>query len=732
MTATLHALASAHGIVLEHHDIWGNAHRVPDDSLRAILAAMHVRTDDESAIASAVEEVKRARYRQPLPPMTVVRSHTRPWFLRVHLAASLLACRFEWRVVSEEGSEHLRAVTPPPADACERVDVGGEPRVALDLPLDVALPDGYHEVALCADGAPVARGTLAVAPAACYRPQSMREGRRLWGVAAQLYGLRSERNWGIGDFGDLAALVGRSATVGADVVGVNPLHALFPRDPERASPYGPSSRVFLNVFYLDVQAIAEFDRCPAAQELVGTGAFQAKLGELRASELVDYAGVAAVKLPVLELLYAQARRDGGAGDAADAGDFKRAGGEVLRRYALFEALQEYWRARDSTVWGWPAWPEAYRDPAADAVVRFADEHAERIDFHAWLQYQASRQWADVARQARESGLAIGVYVDLAVSVDRGGAEAWAHQDLYAIAASVGAPPDSFNAKGQDWGLPPMIPQRLSDAGYAPFLATLRASMRDAGALRIDHVMGLMRLYWVPAGAEPAQGAYVRYPFEDLRGLLALESQRHRCLVIGEDLGTVPDEVRSALAADDILSYCVLLFERGNAGDFKPPDAYPEAALAVASTHDLPTLAGWWEGHDIRLRAEHGQLAQDADIEVQLEERVHDRGLLLEALAGVGLLPAEASPDPSAVPALTPPLALAVQAYLARTPSALMVVQLEDIYGVREQANLPGTVDAHPNWRRKLPIGSDAKHTQRDERLATLASRIADERRWGRP
>ena len=299
------------------------------------------------------------------------------------------------------------------------------------------------------------------------------------------------------------------------------------------------------------------------------------------------------------------------------------------------------------------------------------------------------QRAAIAKRADEAGLAIGLYTDLAVSIDPGGAEAWAHQTLYAAAASVGAPPDAFNPDGP--GLGPAADRSRRDcatAGYAPFIATLRANMRHAGALRIDHVMGLMRLFWVPRGRTPAEGAYVHYPFDDLVGLLALESQRHRCLVIGEDLGTVPDEVRRTLAERDVLSYRVLMFERDGAGDFKPPEAYPEAALATASTHDLPTLAGWWEGHDIEVRAKLGMLGAEA-ARLQ-EERAEDRRRLLRALERAGVLPDDPSSAPLATPKLTAALAESIAAFLATTPSLIVVLQLEDVLLVREQANVPGT------------------------------------------
>jgi 4-alpha-glucanotransferase len=729
MSETLRRLAAAHGIAPEYRDVWGHAHRVSDAVLRDILAAMHVDAHGEPAIASALQDLAQARCRQCLPPMTVVRANARPWQVRVHLPRRLARQPLDWHVVAEDGTAHRSAI---PGELVRFSDRGSEPCIGADLPLDVPLPTGYHAIELRTDKECIAAGLLAVAPAACYRPPLLRDGRRAWGIVLQLYGVRSARNWGIGDFTDVATIVEQWGAEGIDFVGINPLHALFLHDPAHASPYSPSSRRFVNVLYLDVEVIAEFAHCREAREEVASPAFQASLAALRDAPLVDYAGVASLKMRVLERLYAQARDDARAEapsrwQAFDA--FKTAGGEALRQQALFDALQSHFFANDQAVWGWPAWPEAYRDPAAPAITAFADAHAERIDFFAWLQWQADLQRAGVAARARQCGLRIGLYTDLAVSIDRGGADAWGQQDLYAMSASVGAPPDAFNVEGQDWGLPPMIPQRLRDAGYAPFIETLRANMRHAGALRIDHVMGLLRLYWVPASATAAAGAYVGYPLDDLAGLLALESERHRCLVIGEDLGTVPREARAALTANGIMSYRVLLFERDASGDFSAPASYPEAALATASTHDLPTLAGWWEGRDIALRAMHGQLGANADMQAQMAERIDDRARLLAALVRAGLLPADTPLDPHAIPRLTPALALALQMFLARTPSALLAVQPEDVFGAVEQANLPGTTFEHPNWRRKLAVGLE--QVAADGRLHALASAIASERSLSR-
>ena len=409
---------------------------------------------------------------------------------------------------------------------------------------------------------------------------------------------------------------------------------------------------------------------------------------------------------------------------ARSGRSRRRGGPALRLHALFETLQESLHRADPDVWGWPAWPPEFRDPASAAVAGFADAQLERIELYEYLQWQAETQLAAAADHARSLELGVGLYQDLAVSIDRGGAEAWANQDLYVVAASIGAPPDAYNLKGQNWGLPPLNPERLRAAAYAPFVAMLRANMRHAGALRIDHAMGLARLYWVPPSGAAADGAYVSYPLDDLLGIVALESVRNCCMVIGEDLGTVPPELRTALAARGVLSYRVLPFERDANGGFAPPDAYPAEALVAATTHDLPTIAGFWDGRDLAVRRSLGLLPDEGARQAALIERAQDRARLLLALERERLLPPGATADPASIPAATPELARAVHAYLARTPSRILVVQLEDLLGVHDPVNLPGTSEAEqPNWRRKLPValerfGDDPRF---DELVRTLAA-----------
>jgi (1->4)-alpha-D-glucan 1-alpha-D-glucosylmutase len=726
VTSGLHELARSHGIALNYRDIWGVVHEASPDTLVALLGAMHVDAHNADAIEAALRARASAQNRQVLPPAWGVEVSC-PSEVPVRLAGSLAEAALAWRLQEEDGRERRMEFHPAELRELERTPEQ-TPVSALPLPGD--LREGYHRLSVEAAGRLVGECLLIAAPTRCHQPDALADAGRVWGVSCQLYSLRSGRNWGVGDFTDLAELVALCGARGAGLVGVNPLHAMFGHNPAHASPYSPSSRLFLNTLYLDVEAAADFRECKAAREFVASAAFQTRLQRLRDAERVDYVEVAAAKREVLERLYAHfvARHIALRTERATAfAQFRVARGEALRRHALFEALQEHLHSEDPAIWGWPVWPQDLRSPEAPAVKRFARESAERVGFFEYLQWLAELQLASVARRARESGLGIGLYVDLAVSIDRAGAEAWSEQSLHATDATIGAPPDDYNLKGQDWGLPPLIPERLAAAAFAPFIATLRANMRHAGALRIDHVMALMRLYWIATGAAATQGAYVHYPFNELLAIVRLESKRQRCLVVGEDLGTVPPAVREQLAASGVLSYRLLYFERTADGGFKPASQFAPNALVAAATHDLPTLAGWWEGSDIELRAELGLLPDGSAGQTprSQDERALDRSRLLQALQREGLLPAGLATDADSIPCMTDALALAVHRHLARSPAKIVLVQLEDVLGERAQANLPGTTDAHPNWQRKLSL--PLERWAADPRIAATAATLTQER-----
>jgi (1->4)-alpha-D-glucan 1-alpha-D-glucosylmutase len=574
---------------------------------------------------------------------------------------------------------------------------------------------------------------LVVAPSQCFLPPALESGGRAWGMAVQLYGLRSKRNWGIGDFSDLGKLCGVVAKLGAGVVGLNPLHAQFPGRPERFSPFAPSSRLYRNVLYIDVEAVAEYKTCGEARALVRSDEFQAAISALRATELVDYPAVAARKMPVLELLHGAfqaANVDGKSRLARTARGrafrrYQAEEGEALERQAIFEALAEHLGAdRNGTDYHWRAWPERFRHPVSPDVAAFARAHRERIEFFQYLQWQADLQLRKVVARCKRLGMPIGIYQDLALGFSSDGGDAWSYQDTLAAGMSVGAPPESMNPTGQDWGLPPFDPHKLREAAYQPYIDTLRANMRHGGALRIDHVLGHVRLFWIPAGMTAVDGGYVRNPVDDLLGILSLESVRNRCLVVGEDLGTLPPGLRERLARHRILSYRLLYYERDDHGELSSPARVAPLALVGLGTHDLPSLAGFWTERDLAWRREL-RLFPNAELEAQAyAERARDRevlprGLVREGLLDAGAPTAEADGRPSW------PLVEAMHRFLSRTPAALMMVHAEDVLGAPEQVNLPATTDEHPNWRRKQPVA--VERMAREPRIVALAG-IAAERR----
>ena len=708
MSQALDQLCEKCGVLPQYHDIWGNVHHATDAVKRALLAAMGMAAGNEEEIAASLHAIEGRAWQRLLPPVQVARVHVRPHRIAIALPVEEDGRIFRWRLRRESGAEEAGDFSPGSLEEAGRAHLDGRDFVRRVLVLDSEVEPGYHRLSVeRRDGGESCDMSFIVAPAECYVPPAIQGEGRVWGVAVQLYGIRSERNWGIGDFGDLRRLIEFCAESGAGAALLNPLHALFPDHPEQASPYSPSSRAYFNVLYLNVEGIADFAECAAAKSTLHSPAFQARLRALRASIQVDYRAVAESKLEVLDRLYAHFRSNHlarGSDRARAFRAFQALHGERLREHALFEALQEYFRAQDANVWGWPAWPAAYQNPRAPQVAEYCKANLARVEFYEYLQWQASLQLASAGTRSWELGLGVGLMFDLAIGVAEGGSATWSRRELHAFAASAGAPPDEINRLGQDWGLPPWIPHQLTAAAYEPFIELLRANMRDAGALRMDHVMGLCRLFWVVRGLPPVEGAYVRYPFDDLLGILALESQRNRCMVVGEDLGTVPDEVRAATRQMGVLSTRLLYFERESDGSLKPPQAYPTNAVAAVTTHDLPTLAGFWRGLDIDLRNQLHLFPDDDVRNHQIVIRSGDRAQLLVALERAGVLPEGSGMQPVAFSEMTPELAAAVYAYLARAPSKLLLMPMEDGLGVHEQPNLPGTTEpAYPCWRLKLPL-----------------------------
>ena len=723
----LHALATFCGIADEHADIWGNLHLTSDTTRKALLTAMGLPVHDTDP-ARIQCDLENAEWLRQLPPVAVVRCNE-PIRIELTVPVRLASSTLNWALKLESGATQKGTCEP------KRLSLIGKRRVVEaefsrhTLELFKIDEPGYHKFVIERPDGSLVEMPVIVVPTTCYQPKAIRDGVRVWGLAVQFYGLRSRRNWGIGDFTDLRHLVDITADAGGGIVGLNPLHQLFPNNPEHISPYSPSCRAALNTLYIDVEALAEFHECTAAQMLVATPQFQARLRSLLAEELVNYPGVAEIKREVLDLLYEHFRERHLTQHSEHAQAFflyRDQSGSSLERLARFEALQAHFQAENAMIWGWPVWPEAYRDPDGSAVASFAAEHESAVTFYAWLQYSADIQLGEAGRQSWLRGLGVGLYADLAVGANPGGAEVWGWQGVFAVGAYTGAPPDLINRMGQDWGLPPYIPHRLREVAYAPLIEVLRANMRHAGALRIDHAMCLTRLFWVPAGRPASEGAYVAYALDELLGIVALESWRNQCLVIGEVLGTVPDGLRAWFTAADFLSYQPFIFERNEDGGFAAPGAYPHQALVAASTHDLPTLAGFWKGNDLDRREALKLFPSQELHERFVVERAQDRALMLLALEHEDLLPEGASVQPVAVMELTTPFINAIHAYLARTPSMVLVIQPEDIFGIVEQANLPGTREnQHPNWSRRMPL--DLEDWCVDERFKQATEVVRRER-----
>jgi 4-alpha-glucanotransferase len=721
----LRRLAEAAGVAWCYRDIRGEERQVPADTIAAVLAILGIPAGSAREIAESTARLDGAARDERLPEaVTIVADDGN---VPVTLAAPEAGRRVEWTLRLEDGETRHGASAFADLAILDYRRERQRRVMRCALPLGT-VPPGYHRLALALNGR-VTETTLIAAPRRCYLPPALSEGRRSWALTAQLYGVRSSRNWGIGDFGDLAPLSRIAAGLGAAALGFNPLHALFPAEPRHISPYSPSSRLFLNPLYMDTESVPDFAESAAVEALAVSGDTVRTLETLRASALVDYPEVAALKARFFDALY-------GAFAAAHLGPspserglafrrFQASGGEALARYAVFTALHEH-MLREGQGFAWGAWPRPLRDAGSSEVAEFAAAHRERIELHQYLQWEADRQLGEAAAAAN---LPLGLYRDLAVGVDPNGAEAWSDPSLTVTGASVGAPPDAYNMQGQNWGLAPINPVALRRAGYAPFIAALRANMRHAGILRIDHVMALMHLYWVPSGVAATEGTYVAYPFADLRRIVALESWRHRCAVIGEDLGTVPPGFREVMAEAGVLSYRLLLFERDEKGAFLPPDQYPALASAAFSTHDLATVKGFWLGRDLEWRRDLALYPSADAAAADMNERRRARRLLLAALLAAGVLTEEAAKrllgDDDA-PHFTPELVVAVHRFLARSPAALVLMQIEDALGELEQANVPGTVDQHANWRRKLSHTLEAIAGDAD--VAALARAIAAARK----
>ncbi len=635
-------LAQAAGVAASWKDVFGKTHDVEPPTLRAVLAALGLPANSDGDIADSLHQAQ-----------------SQGGILRPLLTAELGA-----RVTVPGGGGAYRLVLED-----GRVIEGVvEPQQGGGAIAPILEP-GYHTLSFGG------RSTcVAVAPARCFTaPEAMRAPKG-WGLAVQLYALRRPGEAGIGDFAALAALAAPAAAHGAQAIGISPVHAQFTADPDRFSPYAPSSRTALNVLH------ASIDASHAA---------------LAAEDLVDWPKASAFRLGELRRMFAKSRSD--AQECAAFAAFRREQAGRLQAHALFEALHGHFFAQDEKLWHWRSWPSAFQDPDSQTVLEFAEQNSEEIDFHAWLQFRADRGLAAAQDACRSAGMGIGLVSDLAVGTDSGGSQCWSRQSETLLGLTVGAPPDLMQRDGQNWGLTAFSPVGLAANGYTTYREMLQTALAHAGGMRIDHAMGLNRLWVIPDGGTGAQGAYLSFPETDLLRLIKLESHRHRAIVLAEDLGTVPEGFQERLRDAGIDGMRVLWFERDAQEQFTPPANWTPRAAAMTSTHDLPTLAGWWSGKDIDWNEKLGHLTDPAE---SRRQRRTDRAALWQALRQSGAAQAECPAEDD-----TASFADAACAHVGGSACELVMLPVEDALGLREQPNLPGTLDEHPNWRRKLPADS---------------------------
>ena len=663
--AQLEILASRAGLAVDWIDANGRPQKVAPAVLRNVLTGLGHPAGTALEIDASLLQLQEVQQTRHLPPM---------------LTADV--------GVGVDLARYFEPETP-----CEiHLEDGSRLNLKLDANsvLPGLVPVGYQHVSI--DGQ---QFTLAVAPARCYSVGDAVDNPipRAWGLSVQLYSLRRPGDGGFGDTQALEDLARVAGERGSDALAISPLHAMFSSDTQRYSPYSPSSRLFLNSLYAAPGAILGERAVRAAIDATGLAAEFKHLEELA---LIDWPVAAEAKHRLLQALY-EGFVQGEHPLHPDFSSFRHAGGEALENHCRFEAIQEA-RAAKGEALDWREWPEQWQDPRSAALAEFAEENAGRIGFFAFCQWLITRCLERAQTAARGSGMSIGLIADLAVGADGGGSQAWSRQDELLASLTVGAPPDILNRTGQGWGISAFSPEGLVRNGFRAFIEMLRANFAHAGGLRIDHVMGLQRLWVIPNGASPADGAYLYYPVDDLLRLLTLESHRHQAIVLGEDLGTVPEGLQEKLIARSILGMRVLLFEQDNA-QFKSILDWPDNALATTSTHDLPTLNGWWHGRDIDWNARLGMTDASSEIEWR-RHREREREGLRRVLGEDPQNFREKSHETDQV------LDASVR-FLGHTRAPLVLLPLEDALGIEQQANLPGTINTHPNWSRRLPGYSEA-------------------------
>jgi len=729
----LDELSGLCGIQSDYYDIFGERHFASSEAKKAAVTAMKVKTGSLDDLREEVSGRQGGAWTTLIEPVIVRSVNEQPLRLPVYIPVppdEEGRLRMSVSLTDEQQHKEEYVIQGGGISVEEERWIEGRRYIRTTFTMEKVRGIGYYEITVdCSHPEHVLaggkrslnrRGRVIISPDSCYLQPELQMG-RAWGLSLSLYGLRSARNWGVGNFSDLDALAGWVGRLGGSFVGINPLHAIPNERPFGISPYSPVSRLYRNSLYIDVEKIPEVKNSEKAAGILTSGSFKKKLERLRGGELVEYEETASLQEKVLRYAFAffyerHYRPNTGRGKALR--KYVSEEGAPLELFALYHALRDHMK-KTYDASDWRDWPPEYHDPRGEAVKNFRSSHARKVLYYQYLQWIIEGQLRETSEKAGQRGMAMGIYQDLAVGADGGGSDVWSHQDTIASGIDVGAPPDDFSPNGQNWGFPPPVPGRMKETGYDLFIRTIRKNMQCSGAIRIDHVLGMFRLFWIPRGMTPGEGVYVRYPSEDLLRIIALESVRNRTAVIGEDLGTVGDNVRESLRRFGMLSYRLFYFERNYPDpSFVSPENYPEMALCSVATHDLPTLYGYWRGRDLEVRREQG-VFDDAAFYRHMEERKRDKTLILSALKDRGLLPEGISEEADQVPEMTADLCTAVYRYLSLTPCKLVLVNLDDVIGAMDQQNMPGVFSEYPNWMRKIPL--PLEDIMRDERFEKVAS-----------
>ncbi len=703
----LSSFAKMKGIDPNFVDAWGNPAVVSDEHVRNLIKKMGYDAQNDTFLEQCVTNENKQHWLSFLPVVSIFKQ-TSDYIFDVCLPINFTAKKLVYRVTTEEKKEVSLRLKATDFALLSATEISKIEYQRYSVEFGSKLPIGYHKLDLLENGKskPLATMSLIIAPQGCYSPQEILDGKKIWGASIQLYCIKSDVNWGIGDFSDLKVLLQYTKDNGGDFIGLNPIHALTPSQPENASPYSPSSRKWLNILYTDITAVAELSQSKNLQTKIKSTKFQQMLSDLRDSKWVDYKAVTELKLSALRALYATLNNKTAQSKKrfAQFEAYIASKDDSLLQQASYHALQFKFLAENEHSWGWPVWPKPFKSYQSHGSINWIQKNQDEVRFWCYCQWVTELQLEDADKFAKSLAMTLGIYRDLAVGVGKNSAEVWANQDLYSSEVCIGAPPDVLGPLGQNWGLPPIAPDKMVEAGYHPFIELLQANMTNCGALRIDHVMALLRLWWVPEGATADAGAYIYYAIEDMLNILALESMRNECLVIGEDLGTVPDGMDVLLKDAGVYSYKVFFFEVKDGEQTSPHDYNPQA-MATLATHDMPTIKGFWHCNDLYLGKELGLYVDQNILDELLNARLRNKQSVLNSLHAHHSLPPNHSHD-ALYTGMDQVLNFSMQTHLAKGSSTLLSLQLEDFLEMDSPVNVPGTSDEYKNWQRKLSCTLD--------------------------